>query len=97
MTARCHVDDGKLVRNLLFCECDQDPTRKSREWMIVQLQAHGCVSSNTLCHGRDDGARIIGRAKKSVQRKMSATADVRAREHARVRPRNTGTAKSFGL
>src|SRR6516165_9709910 len=45
MTARCHIDDCKLVRNLLFCKCDEDPTRKSRERMIVQLEAHSRTSS----------------------------------------------------
>src|SRR5262245_36625745 len=56
MTARCHVDDGKLAWNLLFCECDEDPTRKSRVRMIVQLEAHGCGSSKTCCLGHDGAA-----------------------------------------
>src|SRR5215813_12530936 len=40
---------------MLFCECDEDPTRKSRERMIVQLEAHSRASSKTRCLGHYDG------------------------------------------
>ena len=40
MLARRHVDDHELVRDLLFRQCDEDPTRESREWIVVQLDSH---------------------------------------------------------
>src|SRR6516165_8402871 len=93
MTARCHVDDGKLVWNLLFCECDNDPTRKSRERMIVQLEAHSRASSKISAI--TTAPRIIDRAKKSVQRKMLVRTSPGCRARGQIE--NTGTAKSFGL
>ena len=47
MTARCHVNDNELVRDLLLSECDEDATRKSRERMVVQLETHGCLPLKT--------------------------------------------------
>ena len=35
MLARRHVDDHELVRDLLFRQCDEDPTRESRELIVV--------------------------------------------------------------
>jgi hypothetical protein len=48
MLARGHVDDDKLVRDLLFSERDKNAARKSRERMIVQLDAHRGFSQSLL-------------------------------------------------
>src|SRR5271166_5031939 len=40
MLARRHVDDHELVRDPLFRQSDEDPTRESREWIVVQLDSH---------------------------------------------------------